>query len=158
MTHNQYIKLFTDIATNHNDIKSFGNGPIHEYTDRETTFKYGQSLWVEAGKVNIAGGVKKTSYTFYVADQVNKDNQSNRNEVISDTKRTSEDVISVLNNSAYYDYFEIEKSINLEDFYEQKFDNEFCGWSFAITFNEDFDYNACQANITSIPTIIGTNN
>lgn len=149
MTFNQFIKLFLDIASAHNDIRGFGNGPIREYLD-SNTYGLGQYLWVDIDNSELAGGVRKDKFTLYIMDAVNKD-VSNRNNVLSDTKRTMEDVIAILNNPAYYDLFEIEKSTTLQEFYDEKFDDEFCGWFCTVSLNTDFDYDSCQANISGLP-------
>lgn len=149
MTFNQYIKLFVDIANSHNDVRGFGNGPIHEYLDTNNE-GLGQQLWVDIENSEINGGIRKDKFNLYIMDAVNKD-VSNRNDILSDTKRTLEDIISILNNPYYYDFFQIEESITLQEFYDEKFSDEFCGWYCTISLNIDFTYNSCEANISGIP-------
>ena len=156
MTHNQFIKLFTDIATNHRDINSFGNGDLWEYMANEEITRDPVVLWIVLNDDSIVGGVESIKYTFVVMDMVNKDN-SNLDEVLSDTLRISKDIIAILRQPYYEDYFEIDKNFQLHDFNE-KFDSEFAGWQFDIAFKQPFIYDQCQANISSLPTITGINN
>lgn len=159
MTYNQYIKLFKDIAANHRDINGFGNGELTEYVKGLSPVV----LWVDVLENPTNEGKDSFKFTFLVMDQVNKitDNQnenSNTDEVLSDTNRIAKDIIAILRQPYYETYFLMSKSITLTDFRQEKFDNEFCGWQFDITFDQPFLYDSCQANITSLPTITGTNN
>lgn len=156
MTHNQFIKLFTDISTNHRDINSFGSGDVWEYMANEGDTYKGVTLWVDLGENVIAEKVDSPKYTFLVMDSVNK-GEENEDEVLSDTLRIAKDIIAVLRQPYYEAYFQIQKNITLSDFTE-KFDSEVSGWQFDITFNQVFIYDSCQANISSLPTIVGTNN
>lgn len=158
MTYNQQIKLFNDIHAVHNSIKGFGNGPFHEYSDSELSANgLGQNLWVDYESSPIEDGVKKDKFTLYVLDFVNKD-VSNRNEVLSDTKRTMEDIIAILHNPLYYDFFEIEQTSDIKPVYDEKEVTEECGVYCEVVLKQDFDYNSCQANITGLPNVVGTSN
>lgn len=156
MTHNQFIKLFEDISTNHRDINSFGTGDLWEYMANESDTVNPVTMWVMLGDNVIEEKVDRPKYTFLIMDFVNKD-ETNEDEVLSDTLRIAKDVISVLRQPYYESYFMIQKNITLTDFTE-RFDSEMSGWQFEITFEQPFLYDSCQANISSIPTITGTNN
>lgn len=156
MTFNQFIKLFLDIANAHNDIRGFGNGPFHEYMDSEIASNgVAQNLWVSYENTPIQGGVKSDKFTLYVLDFVNKD-VTNRNNVLSDTKRTMEDIISVLNNPYYYDFFEVDNNVDIKPIYDEKTVTEECGVYCEITLKQDFDYDSCEANVTGLPIAGGT--
>ncbi len=150
MTYNQYIKLFRDIATAHNLVKSFGVGPIHEYLDSNTDTSKGTGLWLEAENSNISGSVITDKFTLYAMDYVNKD-ISNRDEVLSDTKRILEDVLALLRNQIYVNDFELSRSTDLNVFYDNKFANEACGWYCVISLKNDFVYDSCQIPLDGIP-------
>lgn len=151
MTFNQFIKLFLDFANAHNDINGFGNGPFHEYMDSElASGGIAQNLWVSYENTPISGGVKSDKFTLYVLDFVNKD-VSNRNEVLSNCKRTMEDIIAMLNNPYYYDFFELDKTVDIKPIYDEKTVTEECGVYCEITLKQDFDYDSCEANISGIP-------
>lgn len=150
MTLNQYIKLFTDIASAHNMVKSFGVGQIHEYLDSEGTADLGTNLFLEVENSNISGNVITDKFTLYCMDYVNKD-VTNRNEVLSDTKRILEDVLALLHNPIYYDNFFFDTATELTVFYDEKFANEACGWYCVISLKNDFVYDSCQIPLTGIP-------
>lgn len=150
MTLNQYIKLFTDIASAHNMVKSFGVGQIHEYLDSEGTADLGTNLFLEVENSSISGNVITDKFTLYCMDYVNKD-LTNRNEVLSDTKRILEDVLSLLHNPVYYDNFFFDTATELNVFYDDKLVNEACGWYCVISLKNDFVYDSCQIPLTGIP-------
>lgn len=150
MTLNQYIKLFTDIASAHNMVKSFGVGQIHEYLDSEGTADLGTNLFLEVENSNISGNVITDKFTLYCMDYVNKD-LTNRNEVLSDTKRILEDVLGLLHNPIYYDNFFFDTATDLNIFYDDKLVNEACGWYCVISLKNDFVYDSCQIPLTGIP-------
>lgn len=156
MTHNQFIKLFNDIATNHRDINSFGSGDLWEYMANESGVNNPVTLWVMLEPNSIEGKVDRPKYTFLVMDLVNKD-ESNEDEVLSDTLRIAKDIIAVLRQPYYETFFKIQENITLTDFTE-RFDSEMSGWQFEMTFEQPFLYDSCQANMSSNPTITGTNN
>lgn len=156
MTHNQYKRLFSDIASNHNDINSFHLGDTWEYTANQADANFGVVLWVVVQDNVITGKMDSPKYTFIVMDSVNKD-ESNEDEVLSDTQRILKDIIAILRQPYYETYFRIQQSFTLTDFTE-KFDSEMAGWQCDISFDQPFLYDSCQANISGLPTIIGTNN
>lgn len=156
MTHNQYIKLFRDIATNHRNINSFNTGDVWEYMANEANTLYPVTMWVVLSDNVISGKMDSPKYTFLIMDAVNKD-EGNEDEVLSDTLRIAKDVIAVLRQPYYESYFQINTDITLTDFTE-RFDSEMSGWQFDLIFNQPFTYDSCQANMSSNPTITGTNN
>lgn len=151
MTHNQFIKLFSDIATNHEYINTFGDGDIEKYTKNEDTSKYGQTLWVNVQPKSINERTQNKVYVLWVMDFVNED-FSNEDEVISDTERTFDDIISILRDDYYNDFFFIEQIANLEPFVE-RYGTRVAGWTTTITFKEQFDNDVCQVPISALPTI-----
>lgn len=155
MTLNQYIKLFTDISQAHKQVKYFGFGPIHEYLDSNVNTELGSHLWLEIDKSNITGGVKVNSFNLYCMDYVNKD-VTNRNDVLSDTERILGDVIALLSNPYYYDFFELDENFQFQVFYDDKHSNEACGWWCTIGLKQDFIYDSCAVPIDGIPTGNGT--
>lgn len=153
MTHNQYIKLFDDIHTNHRDINTFGDGDIEKYTKNEINSSKGQTFWVNVKPKTIGETTQKKVYTLWVMDIVNED-FSNEAEVLSDTERTFEDIIAILRSLYYNDFFIIEEVTTLEPFAE-RYATKVAGWVADITFKESYEADACQANISSAPAITG---
>lgn len=151
MTHNQYIKLFGDIATNHEYINTFGNGDIEKYTKNEATSKYGQTFWANVQPKTINERTQNKVYVLWVMDFVNED-FSNEDEVISDTERTMDGVIAILRDDYYNDFFVIEQISSPEPFVE-RYGTRVAGWTVSITFKEPFDNDVCQEPISALPTI-----
>jgi len=151
LTHNQYIKLFSDIAIAHRDINSFYTGDLDNYTANESETLNPVTLWVVINDDTIAGKVDSPKYTFVVLDFVNQDS-SNLDEVYSDTLRIAKDVLSILRQPYYETFFKIEEAVTFNPFNE-KFDSDVAGWQFELTFNQSFLYDACAANTTGLPSI-----
>lgn len=151
MTHNQYIKLFQDIQTNHEYINTFGDGDIELYSKNESNSNKGQTLWVNVKPKTINEITQNKVYTLWVMDFVNTD-LSNNAEVLSDTERTFDDIIAILRDDYYNDFFVIEQISNLEPYQADKA-TLISGWMCDITFKELFDNDVCQVPISSLPTI-----
>ena len=71
MTHNQYIKLFTDFAANHTMINSFGNGGKMEVTASSAIGTPTMVMWAINQPTTIAGNVQSDKYLFLFGDIVN---------------------------------------------------------------------------------------
>lgn len=151
LTHNQYIKLFSDIATNHKDIHSFGTGDLWEYMANESDTINPVVMWVLVQPNVVSGGVDSPKYSFIIMDSVDK-GEDNEDEVISDTLRIAKDVLAVLRQPYYEAFFQFDQNVTFENFTE-RFDSEMSGWQFDITFKQPFTYDGCQVNMTSFPTI-----
>lgn len=150
ITHNQIKQLFSDIATNHNMIKSFGIGDTWE-AGASVELEY-LCMWVEIKPAVIDNNEVTMNYTLWFFDEVDK-GEGNEDEVLSDTQRVAMDVIAILQSNNYKSYFKINKTINLTHFTE-KLDDEVSGWSADISIRQLFEGDSCQVAITEIPTII----
>lgn len=151
LSHNQYIKLFSDIATAHRSINSYHVGDLDNYTANESDALNPVTLWVIVNDDTIEGKVDKPKYSFVVLDYVNQDS-SNLDEVLSDTLRISKDVVSMLRQPYYETFFKLEESVTFNPFNE-KFDSDVAGWQFDLIFNQSFLYDACEVNTTGLPSI-----
>lgn len=151
LSHNQYIKLFSDIATAHRSINSYHVGDLDNYTANESDALNPVTLWVIVNDDTIEGKVDKPKYSFVVLDYVNQDS-SNLDEVLSDTLRISKDVVAMLRQPYYETFFKLEESVTFNPFNE-KFDSDVAGWQFDLIFNQSFLYDACEVNTTGLPTI-----
>lgn len=149
ITHMQIKKLFNDIAINHDMIKSFGIGDIWEVG--ATSALQMPCMWAIINPAKIEGNQLIMSYSLLFFDTVNKD-ESNEDEVLSDTQRIALDVIALLKSNNYSNKFFLNKNILLEDFTE-RFDDEVSGWKTDIEIRQLFDGNACQVSINEIPQL-----
>jgi hypothetical protein len=151
LSHNQYIKLFSDIAIAHRSINSYHVGDLDNYTANQNDALNPVTLWVIVNDDIIEGKVDKPKYSFVVLDYVNQDS-SNLDEVLSDTLRISKDVVAMLRQPYYETFFKLEESVTFNPFNE-KFDSDVAGWQFDLIFNQSFLYDACEVNTTGLPSI-----
>ena len=157
MTHNQFIKLFSDFAANHYQINSFSNGQKEEITANSTIGTPTVTMWAIVQSANIDGNVLKIKYSFLFGDIINKDD-SNLDEVLSDTLRIAQDFVATMRLTDYEASFQIEKQSAFTPFQDERFDNEMGGWEIDITFNSDYTQDTCQVPTSGTPAITGTSN
>jgi hypothetical protein len=151
ITHNQFLKLFLDIATNHRNINSFGTGDLWEYMANESNTLHPVTLWVFIQPNSLEGKTDKPKYSFIVMDAVDK-GEENEDEVLSDTLRIAKDIVAILRQPYYEGFFTFEQNITFEPFTE-RFDSEMSGVQFDIIFNQPFLYDACSVNIDGLPAV-----
>lgn len=148
-TLNQVKKIFSDIATAHRQINSFGFGDTSDINVSGTT--HYPLMYVVPEPSSVSGGLFKYTFKIIFADLVHTD-CSNRDEVLSDIQSVALDVISQLTDPDYE--FSLETEVTLEDFTEG-FDDNTTGWiASPITLNYAFNYDRCA--IPSTDVTIGT--
>lgn len=152
ISHNKIVKLLEDIASNHYQIRGFGFGDVWEYLASETPKT--PVLWGMTGNVSKTQAEITYSYKLLIMDLVKRD-ESNENEVLSDTERIIFDVLAILNSSTYNDSFIFSSSNQLEPFTE-RFDNSVSGWAVDISFRVPIENDVCQVPSSGLPTLIGT--
>ncbi len=155
ITLNQIVKLFEDIATNHDQIQSFGFGDLWEYSannDGLTKNKKTPTLWAVLEDSTFDSNELVLNFTLLVFDLVKKD-EFNETEVLSDTLQIAGDVYSILQSPDYYDHFTIISSSQLQDFTE-RFDDEVSGWSMKIGLRIQGIDTRCVAPAV-VPDIVG---
>ena len=156
MTLNQIIKLFTDIATNHDMIQSFGFGDLWEYSannDGLTKNKRTPTFWAVLEDSTINDNELTLNFSLLFFDTVKKD-EFNETEVLSDTLRIAQDVFSILQSPTYYSKFVIVSTSNLQDFTE-RFDDEVAGWKMTLGIRIQGVDTRCVAPAI-VPEIIGS--
>ena len=94
VSYNQVIKQLNDFATNHKQVKSFGNGDLWEVVqhDQLTNFNY-PLLWVVDQAASMGDGDFTWNFQVIVMDIVRKD-ESNENEVKSDCVQILIDLVA----------------------------------------------------------------
>lgn len=149
ITHNQIVKLLEDISTNHYQLNGFGFGDVWEYLASST--KQTPCLWGVLNGSNRNGKELTLNYTLLVFDQVKRD-ESNENEVLSDTYQILTDVITILNSPTYASQFILGVSNTMQDFTE-RFDSSVSGWSVDVSFRIPFDNDICQIPSSGLPSL-----
>lgn len=149
--HNEIVQLLEDIATNHYQIRGFGFGDPWEYLASSTPKT--PVMWGMLGNTSRNDIEVTYSYKLLIMDLVKRD-ESNENEVLSDTQKIIFDVIALLNSNTYYSQFFFSASNALEPFTE-RFDNSVSGWAVDITFRVPYDNDPCQVPSSGTPTLRG---
>lgn len=142
-TINNLVKVFSDIATNHKQINSFGFGDLWE-VEASGELK-GVAMWLVLGDAAINNKTLSNKFTILIMDLVNKD-ETNENEVLSDTLQIAIDVYTLLNDNDI-DNYTIVKSPTFAPFTE-RFDNEWAGWTLEVTINQPFLNALCEVPTT----------
>lgn len=98
-TYNQHKEFFEEIADKHFQIHSFGMGEEHEINGAaEADRKYVKMWVIPIDKITRENTIERT-FEFLIFDLVQKD-ESNEDEVISDTDQILHDVIKILHNES----------------------------------------------------------
>lgn len=140
MTVNQQIQLFQNIATAHHMIADFGFGDLFEINGNiKDGLKY-NLLWVVPLESIITEQTVQRRYRVIVLGLVQKD-QSNRNEVWSDTEKIASDVIKIFRNES--DDYSLIGDPTLTPVQEQHGD-WVAGYECVMTIETEFASNYCD--------------
>lgn len=153
ITHNQIIKLFSDIATNHYQINEFGFGDTWE-VGASGKINY-PLMWGTVNPSSVGDNVMLLNYSLYFLDRVKKD-EGNENEVLSDQLLIAQDVFSILCSDTYSDYFVMTRSAQFSNFPTEYLDDELSGVKMDVQFRIFYDTNRCQIPQASTPTILAS--
>lgn len=99
MTLNNIIQLFQNIVTAHYNLRGFGFGNIFEINGSLKPGLNYPLLWLVPLDVTTTDQTKQSRFLVLVLDLVKKD-QTNRDEVWSDTQEVILDVIKILRNES----------------------------------------------------------
>lgn len=152
ISHNEIVTLLETIATNHFQIRGFGFGDPWEYLG-STTPKT-PLMWGMLGNTSKTSTEITYNYKLLVFDLVKRD-ESNENEVLSDTHRIIFDIIAILDSPDYYNSFTFSASNQLEPFTE-RFDNSVSGWAVDIAFRVPIENDVCSVPSSGLPSLTGT--
>lgn len=154
-THNQIVSLFKNIAAAHKQINSMGFGNIYEnesgklllYGDGAPNTPVYPMLWADVSTSTIVKREAQTTYTVMVMDLVNKDN-SNLQEVISDTQQMMLDIIAYLQSPEFDELFFVDISATMKNFIDNLGD-EVAGWSMDLIFRVPYLADRCAIPFTT---------
>ena len=149
ITHNQIVQLFEDLSTNHFQINGFGFGDPWEYLSNNTPNT--PCLW---GVLNNTQRNKREvtlNYSLLIFDLVKAD-ESNENEVLSDTHQIALDLLAMLGSPTYSSQFFLGDNSPMEDFTE-RFDSKVAGWKIDISLRIPFDNDVCQVPASGLPSL-----
>jgi len=146
MTLNQVITQLNTIATNHNQINTFGFNDMPEY-GKETSIVY-PVMWVTQLPSNVNGNELNLKFRILFADLVHK-GEENQDDVSSDQMQTALDVIAQLQHPDYEWFY---SSISNLEPITGKLDDEISGWVIDVNLMIDNAFNRCQIPFTPSPT------
>jgi hypothetical protein len=152
VSYNQVIKQLNDFATNHKQVKSFGNGDLWEVVqhDQLTNFNY-PLLWVVDQAASMGDGDFTWNFQVIVMDIVRKD-ESNENEVKSDCVQILIDLVAYFEqlnnelNNVNWNQVQLVRSGSVELFTE-RFEDELSGASVQLGLRFPQNYNYCEVPI-----------
>lgn len=146
MTLNQVQAQLREIATNHQQINTFGWGELPEL-GKSSDVVY-PLMWVVQQPSNVDGNNLRLRYKIVFADLVLKD-ISNEDEVLNDQMQIALDVVAQLNHPDYEWQFENKGSF--ENFYNE-YDDIATGWVLDCELIIDSPYNRCAIPFNPSPT------
>jgi hypothetical protein len=149
ISHNKIIKLLEYVSINHYQINGFGGGDLWEYLASNTPDT--PTLWWVLNGSTRDNKEHIFNYSLFVFDLVKRD-ESNKDEVLSDTHQIMLDVLAILNSPTYSTQFLLNPSNSLDDFTE-RFDSVVAGWKCDIQIRTMFDNDVCQIPFSGLPTI-----
>ncbi len=139
------IKLYEEIAEANTYIKTFTFGDIFEIDLNDTAYALSH-LSIE--NANYTQHELSYSFKLYIMDLVSKD-ESNEEDVLSDTLQVIGDFISQFKHSTLYGDMEndyrFSENVNCTPFTE-RFDNEVSGWVADINITVSFNASACTGD------------
>ena len=142
-TLNQIINLFETIATNHAQINGFNFGEVSDISASEQE-QY-PLLWIDVIDSAIDSNTLSLNMNVKVMD-IQKDDQTNERDTLSDCLSIAQDVYSALTNPIYQDYFLLSFATNLVPLREALAD-KVNGWEMNLTFELAQERNRCQIPI-----------
>lgn len=160
LTVNNLNTLFSNIATAHKQINSYGFGEvweIEEAMNKDITFPM---LWVVPLNSVTGEQVQTRTFRFLLFDNVSKQNTDNNYciEVWSDTELILNDIIKILRKES--DTYNVIGEPSLEPFKEE-FSDWCTGWRADVTIETDLNSNYCDVPAspfvspeTTIPTTV----
>lgn len=149
-TLNQHIKLFSDFATNHKQINSFGFGDPWEWynnlkQDNENLVY--PAMFVTPGATSVTNGLHTREYTIFFCDLVRHAEQ-NENDALSDTELIALDFLAFMVKGDIGAQVS-SRDASLQPFTERGIDY-LAGYEITITLRQQFEYEDCSIPMTGI--------
>lgn len=139
-TKNQLKKIFSDFASSHLQINSFGYGEEFEQQALENV-EY-PLMWVLPNPSTLTNVQMNRSYRIIIADRVRKD-ESDEIDVESDTDLILSDCISYLYKYALQNELRLTDGVTFNPFWE-KWSDEVTGAYIDVNLEDYFDFDSCN--------------
>jgi hypothetical protein len=137
---NQIINLIETIATNHAQVNGFNFGEASDISASEQE-QY-PLVWIDVLDSSIDTNTLTINMSMKVLD-IQKDDQGNERDTLSDTLSIAQDMYASLTDFAYQDYFTIAYNTNLV-VYREALADKVNGWEMNLQFELMQDRNRCQ--------------
>ena len=137
---NQIINLIETLATNHAQVNGFNFGESYDISASEQE-QY-PLVWIDVLDSSIDTNTLTINMSMKVLD-IQKDDQANERDTLSDTLSIAQDMYASLTNAEYQDYFTIAFNTNLVVLREALAD-KVNGWEMNLQFELMQDRNRCQ--------------
>jgi hypothetical protein len=137
---NQLINLFETIATSHAQVNGFNFGESSDISASEQE-KY-PLIWIDVVDSIIDSNTLTLNMVVKVMD-IQKDDQTNERDTLSDTLSISQDIYAALTNPIYQDYFLLQFNTPLVPLREALPD-KVNGWEMVLQFDFQQNRNRCQ--------------
>ena len=138
MTYNQIITLFSNIASAHKFIKSFGHGEAWEINSNDQFKDY--TFWVIPVDSNTLAQTKNRTFTLLVFKRVKAD-KSDETNILSDCEMILDSIIKILLNHSN-DYNIIGDPVLFP--FKEDFSDWCAGWRADVVIETDFKNNYCD--------------
>jgi hypothetical protein len=149
-TLNQHIKLFSDFATNHQQINSFDFGDPWEWynsnKDNGEHLNY-PAMFVAPGSTSVTEGLHTRTYTVFFCDLVRHAEQ-NEDDVLSDMELIALDFLSFMVKGDVGAQVS-NRDASLNPFTERGVDY-LAGYEISITIRQQFEYEDCNIPMSGI--------
>jgi hypothetical protein len=146
-TLNQIIALTDSYVAAHKQLNTFQFGNPWEFAESEEVLY--PALYMVNGNIAIDGNTLYHTFNLLICDRIdyNMDNPADKNaqenEVLSDMREVSLDILALFNNPANRENFYLEQTATLEPFTE-RFKDWTAGWNVTIRLKQSMSYNRCQ--------------
>ena len=137
---NQILNDLQTICQNHGQISQFRFGSDVDISASEQQLY--PLVWCDIVGSSIAGKVLTVSLLIKTMD-IQKADQTNEQDTLSDTLSISQDIYAALNNPSFQDYFTINEGVSLDPMREALPDLV-NGWSMTINFELEQIKDRCQ--------------
>ena len=139
-TLNQIIDLLQTIASSHAQVNGFNFGEVTDISASEQE-QY-PLVWCDVIDSSIDSNTLTINMNIKVMD-IQKDNQTNERDTLSDCLSISQDIYAALCNPTYQDYFQLQFNTQITPLREALPD-KVNGWEMNLAFDLMQDRNRCQ--------------
>ena len=138
-TYNNVIDILKSVGDKHLMIKKVESGDLWDM-DLEKNTKY-PLMFINPESVNANITTLTMNFQIFICDLVMADD-SNEQEILSDTLQIALDVITLIKEEQHEGLF-TQEDFNIEPFTE-RFDNALAGWTFTLPIEVENDYQTCN--------------